>query len=510
MADLIPPGPPRNAKATAKGGVVTVKWDDPEDGKTMEVTGYRVDCEGEASRTAAGRANTSMSYLNLKPGESYVFSIVALGAGTASDPANADAIVAPAHAASIVWMFLSWVIIGLFGAFAGVSLILWGKLGPYDQTWYSLALASGTIAIGFLIITAIHGGSNNYGLFSMVVGADGRVSTSKAQVALWTALVAFAMAYFGSLTALAGRKGLFDGFAIGSQTTTTSVWDDYLILLGGPFLSLVLAKGIVSAKVDSGILQKSVTPDGTASITQALTNDAGDVDLVDSQYLLFNLIAFVYVILGLARYARLPEIPPLLLAMTSTGAATYVINKSLESNRPRLTSVVPSQAAPGDTIIVAGQNLCPEGSIDATPTVMIDGVRAQAVAPATPSALTVQVPLGLANGAKPVTVTTTARVVSDSLTLQILSKTPQILGIEPHPVGSGQSLTISGYGLVALQGPQKVSVTFDSDAPIMREVTINNGIDTVSVDAPAAIGDHTIGITPVGATATVTSSVTVV
>lgn len=129
----------------------------------------------------------------------------------------------------------------------------------------------------------------------------------------WTGLVAFVLAYFNARTWFDKETELFQG--LGPGGTSSTAWDDYLVLLGGPFAALVLARGIVSAKVQSGTIQKTVANDGTAKLRQALTSDDDNIDLVDSQYLIFNLVAFGYVIVGLASTNRLPAIPGLLLAL---------------------------------------------------------------------------------------------------------------------------------------------------------------------------------------------------
>ena len=105
-----------------------------------------------------------------------------------------------------------------------------------------------------------------------MIGVDGRVSTSYLTTGLWTLLVAFALAYMTARTWFHHEARLFDGFLPGGEapvTKTTQVWDDYLVLLGGPFAALVFARGIVSTKVQNQTLQKSTADDGTATLKQA-------------------------------------------------------------------------------------------------------------------------------------------------------------------------------------------------------------------------------------------------
>jgi hypothetical protein len=62
-------------------------------------------------------------------------------------------------------------------------------------------------------------------------------------------LVAFILAYLTAKTWFDGQQGLFDGFlptenpdGTAGDGTIAPAWDDYLVLLGGPFAALVFAR----------------------------------------------------------------------------------------------------------------------------------------------------------------------------------------------------------------------------------------------------------------------------
>jgi hypothetical protein len=78
-----------------------------------------------------------------------------------------------------------------------------------------------------------------HGLFfrGLVLGKDGRWSTSKLQVLLWTYAVLFAVASIFWADVL----GVGDGLR-SLKDQKSEDWDIYLILLGGPFAALVLAR----------------------------------------------------------------------------------------------------------------------------------------------------------------------------------------------------------------------------------------------------------------------------
>ena len=228
----------------------------------------------------------------------------------------------------------------------------------------------------------------------------------------------FVVVYFSSRTLIGGESGLLTNFNTSANSATGDLWSDYLILLGGPFAALVFAKGIVTAKVNSGTLQKTVPDDGTASLRQVLTNDDGNPDLVDTQYFIFNLVAYVYVIIGTCANNALPEIPALILVLTSPAAATYVINKSVQSNTPKVSSVVPASVKIGGRMLVGGSNFMQATEI--APLVTIGGVQAFIDAQhASDTQITVTPAPGTPSSFQPMVVTTAARVSTDQVMVEM-------------------------------------------------------------------------------------------
>ena len=90
-----------------------------------------------------------------------------------------------------------------------------------------------------------------YGWLNVLMGTDGRISTSKTQIWLWTLGLAAALLYLSGIVIFRHDHdaGLF----------AKTGWEDYLILLGGPFAAGVLAQFTVSVKIDNGTLQKTTT-----------------------------------------------------------------------------------------------------------------------------------------------------------------------------------------------------------------------------------------------------------
>lgn len=376
------------------------------------------------------------------------------------------------------------------------------------QVWWALLIALILIVIFFGILGLVGG------LRIILVGADGRPSTSKATTLAWTVLIGIVFAFVGVQSVMIQRP-LFSAL-IGGQLA-----DEYLILLGGPFLALVAAKGVVSAKVQSGQIQSvplhgsaqdpsgdtarvagngnpSATtpvqskPPGEDAITAVepqpvqkgheggvFTDDNGDVDLVDTQYLLFNVIALAYVLalflvaafdlpgvvvsqdsatLAQQPFQLLPAIPASLFSLTSLGALTYVAGKVTANNKPAIVSVVPAQARPNERVTIRGRNFVPAGA-PAADTNRNRGVEVSiggrvALFPPTTgplsvsdSAVTVLVPADAVPGSAVDVEVVTAATATAQGRLHISDPTPEIRSTRESALDRGGTLTIYGRSL---------------------------------------------------------------
>jgi hypothetical protein len=211
---------------------------------------------------------------------------------------------------------------------------------------------------------------------ALVLGKDGRWSTSKVQLLAWTYAVVF------GLLALIIAKWLGDAGGW-DQLVNHDLQEEYLILLGGPFAAAVLAKAITTQKVENGTTQKTdaePSTDPVQGLGEVVSDDNGRTDLGDLQYFLFNLVALVY-FLGTLIFNLddgFPDLPGLLVGLTSVSAAGYVSKKAADRAVPTLTSVLPPKARPEEHVDVWGQNLVIElaGSVDRLPHVLIDNKRA--------------------------------------------------------------------------------------------------------------------------------------
>ena len=86
-----------------------------------------------------------------------------------------------------------------------------------------------------------------------------------------------------------------------------------------------------------------------ATLGDLVSNESGATDPYDFQYVLFNLIAIVAVLVIFIDRpgAGAPEIPTFLAVLTGGSAATYATRKALAKNPPVITSMVPTTAKVG-------------------------------------------------------------------------------------------------------------------------------------------------------------------
>lgn len=270
-------------------------------------------------------------------------------------------------------------------AAALVALPLWGfvfYLIGEDHHHHHLAWALFVVVVFLVVLLSLfewsgrsssNGTRARYGYLEITLGADGRFSTSKTVVALWTVVLAASLMFMSGLawfTTVDG-KDVFGGD-----------WNSYFLLLGGPFASAVLAKGIVASAVNKNPAAKSSTPSqsGTSvpSSTQAnvapagsdvVSNDAGDTDLVDSQYVMFSLVAIVYFVGALVSAVvhfgaspdavpiALPSLPSALLGLTSLAALTYVGNKAVSTQGLRVVKMLPNPVPANSVVTITVVNL---------------------------------------------------------------------------------------------------------------------------------------------------------
>jgi len=185
------------------------------------------------------------------------------------------------------------------------------------------------------------------GVKGLVIGTDGRASTSKLQVLLWTFAVFYAFVFLllwgrstrcgdaalqetSACVAAANARSTF------SRTVNGDLQPEYYVLLGFPLAAALAAKSLTATKVASGAIHKPPITENQEGVVQGLSevmsNDRGETDLMDFQYFAFNLLslAFFYVEFLTRPSGGLPDLPPTLLALSGVSTAVYTTKKALE------------------------------------------------------------------------------------------------------------------------------------------------------------------------------------
>jgi hypothetical protein len=211
------------------------------------------------------------------------------------------------------------------------------------------------------------------GLKGLVVGQDGRTSTSQLQVVMWTLALAFGLL----MLIIVGRTpncpippgapyqgdcppDAMQGVAFASLLGRDFRWE-YLFLLGWPLALAITAKRQVTKALDDinavnhaegvevdagtaaaletgGPAQVKTPPTDPnevgwlAGLRQAVSDDHGRLTLLDAQYFLFTVITIMYFVLELVTHPSegLPEIPATLVVLMGVSGGGYLSGKLLD------------------------------------------------------------------------------------------------------------------------------------------------------------------------------------
>lgn len=225
----------------------------------------------------------------------------------------------------------------------GLCIALAALVGPSALAWFiSVTRAkrrgAGNLATGFR---------------RLLVGEDNRVSTSKVIAATWTYFLAAGLLSV-IITKWLGHSEAFDA------TLNAGLEGQYGVLIGGPLGAAILAKSIVVSQLAKDPGAKPSSP-ASPAVSQLIANDAGDTDLGDLQYVLFNAVALVFFLGTFLQTpdVGMPRIPDLILGLTSVSAVGYVGKKVV----PAAPSGVATGPSGGTTRL-----LPPAAAVSAAPT----------------------------------------------------------------------------------------------------------------------------------------------
>ena len=280
------------------------------------------------------------------------------------------------------------------------------------------------------------------GLRGLLVGRDGRVSTSKVQAVLWTYALLYSFIYLllvgWHVWNRPGSPSLSEYVGAMDKLLQHQLQPEYFVVLGFPIAAAIAAKALVTKKVIAGDLTKTLASDRgvAAGVAETVSDDSGSVDLLDFQYAAFNLVMVAYYFQQFFHVTvhhpdqGLPDLPPTLLALSGVSVATYLAKKSLESSTaPEVVSVTPSLIVISHTLTLAvtGRGFCGDAGPTPFNGVALDGVALDAH-DWTPSSVTVSMPnddvsasiLGLTRGQHHLVVTDDDGNDSEPVTVQVM------------------------------------------------------------------------------------------
>jgi len=187
-------------------------------------------------------------------------------------------------------------------------------------------------------------------IWYIFLGTDDRVSTSKVQFALWTLALSYA------LLVIAFRDAVYPSGTLDPR---------YLLLFGFPAAAAVGAKAITEGQVAGGIVSKNLpdfkkkTP--ATAVQEIVSNDQDDLDLGDTQYLIFTLVALAaFFIAFFHDPTKLPVLPDTLVGLTSASAAAYVAKKAASPDPVapvKITAVSPQKGSEAAIVKIFGSGL---------------------------------------------------------------------------------------------------------------------------------------------------------
>jgi hypothetical protein len=218
------------------------------------------------------------------------------------------------------------------------------------QLWGAYA-----VLVLFVIASAFAG---QYWPIALVRGEDGRLSLSKAQVAIWTAAVAYSY-----VTLYAARA-----FLAKDIHAIDVIPNNVLLALGFSVVTAVGAKAITVNKIGTKQIQKTdkTTPPGLGDL---VAGDDNRPDLTKVQLLFWTIVAVaVYLALThsvLAHYfaapcvpgkdcLALPDIDPVLMVLMGLSHGTYLGGKLTQADIPRITALAPLSGPPKTHVVVHG------------------------------------------------------------------------------------------------------------------------------------------------------------
>lgn len=276
--------------------------------------------------------------------------------------------------------------VGLFGVFAAAepfvvtrtwagllaALVLFGLAGLAHLLIMNNTGAQATVAVAPAANPAVapevqtQVSFRRRGVKALVIGADGRASTSKVQVVLWTFAVFYALTFlllWGRSTGCADLEDIEDSpcaqAVVGRQTfdhvANGELQHEYYALLGLPLLAAITAKAVTVGKLAEGEIGSNAIEAEQGGIIDGLgevvSNNSGETDLIDFQYFAFTLLALAYFFTQFLSQPAggLPDLPPTLVGLMGVSAGAYTAKKAVAKDLPEADGAEDPSEPEGDS-----------------------------------------------------------------------------------------------------------------------------------------------------------------
>ena len=185
----------------------------------------------------------------------------------------------------------------------------------------------------FTLMSLVH--ADIGGVLCFLVGVDGRLSLPRTMAVLWAASLFTAFVYFGVEDIAASSAT--DRAQV--EASITHVHWEYLALLVTPVI-VAAVSGVVGA---ARMRRRAAPylPGQRSQLRDLLVEDTGLGSLAAAVWLPVNLVAVLFLVVGLAKHPyELPRLPDAVIAVALAAAVLYLGVKLAEVRRPVLVSVV--------------------------------------------------------------------------------------------------------------------------------------------------------------------------
>jgi len=245
-----------------------------------------------------------------------------------------------------------WPILGAAVLAVAAVWLLWRELSTGSPPPAPVSYGYFALFVLYFLSVLITGKLNP---LQAAIGTDRRLSTSKFQFLVWTAVVVFSYAWLYAARVRAGHPEAID-----------TIPRNVLLAMGISIVTLTGAKAITSSYILSGRINKPEPVEGAK--TSDLVADDDDIpDLTKIQMLVWTLIAVVVYLVRVNGWVAhfsscpqgaadcvFPDIDAALMVLMGLGQGAYLGNKLVTVDTPRISTSAPTAGGWGTQVKLTG------------------------------------------------------------------------------------------------------------------------------------------------------------